>query len=74
VGYAVIVGKETTMTKKQAQLMKVFFKEGVKAGAILTRTATLEADYKALVAEVYAEVLKKRGEAKLVKKFEELYI
>jgi hypothetical protein len=25
-------------------------------------------------AEVYAEVLKKRGEAKLVKKFEELYI
>jgi len=69
------------MTKKKAQLMKVFFKEGVRAGAVLARKATLKADYNALVAqwfwlepeeqwtaEVYAEVLKKKGEGAFVTK------
>jgi hypothetical protein len=86
-GYAGVVERRPPMTKKKAQLKKMAFKEGVRAGAVLARRVTLEADYKALIrqwfwleeqeqwrAEVYAEVLKKRGEAKLVKKFEELYI
>lgn len=69
------------MTTKKQKLLEQFFKEGVRAGATKTRTATLKAEYKALIehwfwledqeqwrAEVYAEVLKKRQELEFVKK------
>lgn len=75
------------MTKKQAHLKKIAFKEGVRAGAVKARKMCLEADYKALIrqwvwltdeerwqVEVYAQILRKRGEATMVRKFEELYV
>lgn len=74
------------MTTKTARLKKLAFKEGVKAGAVLATRNTLLADYKALIrqwvwleqdeqwrVDVYAEVLKQRGETATVKKFQQIY-
>jgi len=69
------------MTKKN-QLLKEFFKEGVRAYARTASTRHLKTEFQALAwhwnwltdeeqwqAEVYGKVLKKRGETKFVKKF-----